>query len=272
MARSVTTLVPVFGSARMNALKVGDLIRDRKWVGVCFAGGMSEMLGITAQTLCVNDRHRHIINLARHVADPETCKQLMQRLDFTPFHPDVLLQAQRHCEAAIETAATAEDAYQYFLACWLGRSGKSATDSEFSGGISTRFTVSGGASGVRFRSAVQGLVEFQRVLQGAEFSVLDVFEFLDKIPDEKTHAIYSDAPSWPGAQDLYRYKFTKQQHQQLATKLCSFQQTRVVVRYNDCPEIRALYPEELWEYGEYGGRDQANQVKGELLLVNKCSL
>jgi len=271
MSREITTLVPWFGSARMLAEKVGQALKGRKWVGVCFAGGMCETRHIEAQTLLINDLHRHVINLARHVANPTELHDLICRLERTPFHPDVLLEAQRHCQETVETASVREDAYQYFLASWLGRSARAGTDSEFTGGLSTRWTVSGGASGIRFRAAVRGLRSFGLTLRKAEFSTLDVFEFLDNIKDEETHAIYSDAP-FPGAGDAYRNKFTPQMHQQLAAKLGSFKKTRVVVRYSDHELIRPLYPDKLWACEEHDTRNQANQLRGEVLLVNRCTL
>lgn len=63
---SVTSIASWFGSNRMLAPIVGQELAGVPWVGIPFAGGMSELVHITARTLQVNDLHEHVINLVRH--------------------------------------------------------------------------------------------------------------------------------------------------------------------------------------------------------------
>src|SRR5687767_7607129 len=87
-----TALAPWFGSARMIAPLIAKELRGCKWVGVPFAGGMSELAHIKASTIVVSDLHRHVINLARVVA--ERRELLQSQLVALTFHPDELRDAQ----------------------------------------------------------------------------------------------------------------------------------------------------------------------------------
>jgi hypothetical protein len=64
MKPAVTSIAPWFGSNRTLAENVGKLLRGCSWVGVPFAGGMSELLHITAPSVLVSDLHTHVLNLA----------------------------------------------------------------------------------------------------------------------------------------------------------------------------------------------------------------
>ena len=68
MSRTTNTLGPWFGSNRTNASLVGRALDGCEHVTILFAGGMSEVKEITARTLVVNDKHRHMMNLASVVA------------------------------------------------------------------------------------------------------------------------------------------------------------------------------------------------------------
>ena len=95
---TITTLAPWFGSNRMLASEVGKSLQGCRWVGVVFAGGMSELLHIDAPTMVVNDLHRHVINLARVVGDEVLGPKLYRRLRRLTFHPDELRTAQFLCD------------------------------------------------------------------------------------------------------------------------------------------------------------------------------
>jgi site-specific DNA-adenine methylase len=269
----IGALSPYFGGNRMGAAKVGQLLAGCKWVGIPFAGGMSEVAEITARTVAVNDLHRHVINLARCVARPELIAPLVDRLEGTAFHPDALADSQRRCMAADLTSADGPDldaAYHYFVCAWMARNGTAGTAGEFKAGFSMRWEAGGGDSAVRFRNAGQSLDAWHRIMRRCTFTTLDCFDFLDNCKDEEDTGIYADAP-WPDDGYKYRHPFTEQQQQRLAEVLTDFRRARVVVRFGDHPLIRRLYPDAIWDWNAIDGRTSANKAKAEVLLVRRRS-
>lgn len=268
-----TALVPWFGTNRMTAANVGDKLFGLDWVGIAFAGGMSELAHVTCRSIVVNDLHKHVVNLAVRIARHGK-ERLVQMLDELPFHPDVLAGAQDMCKAiergAIDPCTEDEKlhwAASYFITSWMGRSAKAGTDDEFKGGLSTRWTSSGGDSNTRYRSAIKSLESWQRIMQRCNFSTLDFRKFLAKCKDQFKHGIYCDPP-FPDAGDEYKHSFTEQDHVDLAMTLVKFRKARVVVRYYDHPLIRRLYPADLWKWHEFPGRKQSNAEAPEVLITN----
>jgi site-specific DNA-adenine methylase len=254
----------------MLASEVGRELQGCEWVGVVFAGGMSEVPYIKARTLLVNDVHRHIINLACIVGTEH--ERLTAALERLPFHPDILEHAQNFCiglERPVPSDATDlfEWAVNYFITCWMGRSALAGTKGEFKGNLPVRWEPGGGDSNVRFRSAVASLDEWNVSLRRCNFTTLDFREFLKKCKDEPRHGIYSDSP-FPGAGDDYRHSFVERDHRDLAEALSKFGRARVVCRFYDHPLIRELYPESAWTWRHLAGRTQANKKAPEVLLTN----
>lgn len=82
--------------------------------------------------------------------------------------------------------------------------------------------------------------------------------------------IYSDPP-WPDAGEEYLWRFTEQDHRDLAAILNRFERIRIVVRYGDHPLIRELYtPEDGWSWIECETRNQGNNAVKEALIVKRC--
>ena len=274
---TATAVAPWYGSNRILAAAVGEELAGARWVGIPFAGGMSELVHITAPTILVNDLHRHVINLARVMADGNYGPTLIRRLRRLPFHPDTLRMAQLWCRRDRDVSRlmygpvgdehlTAAEAY--FTASWMGRSGKAGIDDEFNGRLSTRWNANGGDSNTRYRSAVSSIQAWRRILQRCSFSVLDAFEFLDRCEDSAGHAIYCDPP-FPGPGDRYLHCFSEENHRQLAVWLAKLRNTRVVCRFYDHPLIREIYPEgEQWTWRRLVGRKQSNAEASELLILN----
>lgn len=268
----ITALAPWFGAARMIAERVATHLDGCDWVGVPFAGGMTELLYIKARTLMVSDLHRDIINLATVVQNEKDRRALLKLLDWTLFHPDNLALAQQWCDTVDEKLIGICDrvcmARNFFIAAWMGRSGKAGTDGEFSGGPAYRWDSGGGDSCVRFRSAIRALGEWGRVFKRATFHTFDVFEFLAKVKDAPGTGVYCDPP-FPEVGDSYRHKFTEADHRRLAEKLTALQHARIVCRFYDHPMVRELYPESAgWVWHHLNGRDQHNNgTKPEVILV-----
>lgn len=267
----VKALVPYFGAARMVAKHVGASLDGCNWAGIPFAGSMSEVLYIKARTIVCNDLHRHIINLARCVADQATFTKLWRRLRGKLFHADELTEAQQHAnfEPAFkwDGKADIDAAEAYFVACWMGRSGKSGTNSEFQGKLPVRWNAGGGDSAIRYRSAVKSLRLWRDQLQRCNFIRGDAFEFIAQCKDEPGHGIYCDPP-FPGPGDAYRHTLDELSHTRLARTMERFQRTRCVMRFYDAPLIRLLYPERLWTWTNIaGGRKSTNAEAPEVLLT-----
>lgn len=271
-APAITGLASWFGSNRTLAPQVGELLRGCRWVGVPFAGSMTELIYIDAPTLVVSDLHRHVINLARVAGTPELNAELRRLLRNTPFHPDMLADSQSVCRQPLQKdAVSVAAAFHYFVCSWMGRSGNCGTDKEFTGMLPVRWTATGGDSCTRFRSAVDSLKAWHGVLRRANFVVQDVFEFLKNVKDRPGHGLYIDPP-FPDAGDAYSHKFTEKQHHELSTILTCYEHVRVVCRFYDHPLIRREYPEHYWTWHHHTGRKQGGSVNGpEVLLVRNGS-
>ena len=264
-----TTLAPWFGSNRTLAHTVGEALSGCRWVGVPFAGGMSELAHISAPTIVVNDLHRHVINLAACLQHYKFGPSLYRSLRRQSFDPDTHGRSQHWCKMHGDRPGDIPDidsAFHYFVAVWMGRSAKAGIDDEFNGRLPVRWNANGGDSNTRYRSAVHSLVEWRRILQRCNFTVLDCFDFLDRCQDAERHGIYCDPPFY-GPGDRYKHTFTEGQYRQLAGRLAQFQKTRVACRFYDIPLVRELYTEPQWMWREQQGRKQSNAKAAEVLLT-----
>jgi DNA adenine methylase len=274
-AAPITALAGWFGGNRGNAAAVAAELGELRWCGVPFCGGCPELPHIRAAAGIANDLHRHIINLARVVRDPVLATALDEILCRSLFHPDELAEAQDTCRqyegAAMSCTPNVAWAAAYFVACWMGRGGHAGKRTEFTQGLSMRWTSSGGDSAVRYRSAVDSLGYWFDALRRWSFSCIDAFEFIENVTDEHGHGLYVDPP-WPDAGREYRHAFTRGQHEQLAQRLGELRQTRVVVRYGEHPLIRELYQPPRWTWVENSTRNQRNGEVREALIVNGPSL
>lgn len=259
----------------MLAHEVGKELAGCKWVGVPFAGGMTELLYIKATTIVVADLHWNIINLAETIAHRTLGPKLIRELRRQPFHEITHNHAQSQCKTRRDEAGMTggdfipcyEAALDYFVAVWMGRSAKAGINDEFNGRLPVRWNANGGDSCKRYRSAVESLKAWRQIFERCTFLVRDVFDFLADVQDVERHGLYLDPP-FPGPGDRYKHQFTEDQHRRLAARLATFQKCNVVCRFYDHPLIRELYPEGEWTWHRLKGRDQANNgEKPEVLIV-----
>lgn len=266
----VTALAPWFGSDRTNAKVIGQEIGKQAMVSVPCCGGCSVVVHIDARQILLNDKHRHIITLAKTVADDEAFAKMLGNVENMLVHPDYLAKA-RHTLANIEKGESLPVvdyawAAAYFTNVWLSRSGTAGSNREVGGSIASRRTTGGGSSVRRWRSAVEGLPFWHEVLRDrCEFTCQEWFEFMRKVRDHEGHAIYVDPP-WVDAGEAYIHRFTEQDQRDLATRLHEFKNCRVVVRHSDHPLYRELYPD--WTWVNIGGRNQGNKKISEMLIIN----
>jgi DNA adenine methylase len=282
MGRKVTALLPYFGSNRLLAHWVGELLTDCTHVSVPFAGGMTELRHIAARTIIVGDLHRHVINLANVLKEPVMGPILIRELRRTPFHEDTLKQAQivcrarERCESPDAFGYCYEDALNYFVCAWMGRNGTAGTSGEFRNGLSVRWDAGGGDSATRFRSAVEALRDWRKIMPRCTFLVRDCFALLDDVKDQTGCGVYCDPP-FPSAGAGYKHNpgaagsaEERAFHERLAAKLTAFKATRVVVRFYRHDLVTELYPRDKWDWIELeGGKKQTNAPAPEILLVSR---
>lgn len=266
-------LVPWFGAARKTAAIFGEATRGCDWVGIPFCGSLSEVPAIVAagalEVVC-NDAHRHLINLARVMADSVSGPALFRRLRRQPFSPEVLQEAQQHCaDREPFEGLDEESAFRFFVSSWAGRSGKAGTNGEHRGGLAMRWKGGGGASAWRFSGAAWSIRDWRAVLRRCTFLSVDAFEFLAKVPDVPRNCVYCDPP-WPDAGEPYKVGFGEQEHVALAQVLGEYEQARIVVRTGGDALTRKLYPSaEGWRWQSIEGRNQANIKSAEWLVTRR---
>lgn len=275
----IGALAPWFGNNRERAARVGQLLGRLAWCGVPFMGGAPELPHIDCRGGLANDLHRHVVNLARAVK--HRGDELAQALDGLLFHPDTIADAQARCRARESAPSFAlfgappapmtehgdvQWAADYFVACWMGRGGHAGKATEFTQGLSFRFTSSGGSSSKRFTSAVESIAAWAAALRRWEFSCLDAREFLDRVRDEPGHGVYADPP-WPELGGEYAHTVPDSFHAELVRRFERWQHVRVVVRYGVHPLIERLYPRDRWDWRECVTVNQKGNEVREVLLV-----
>lgn len=262
-----------FGSNRTLAARVGAELGELAWCGVPFCGGCSELPVIRCRAGLASDLHGHVINLCRVIRDEEKHARLVAKLESLIFHPDELEHAQRRCRMWQDAPSIATEspniqwAADYFTCCWMARGGQAGKRTEFTGGVSIRYSATGGDSAKRWQSAIESLPAWHRELRRWSFARLDAFEMLCRVSDEPRYGLYCDPP-WVGAGDAYAHSFDELDHRRLAHRLGQFNTTRVVVRYGDHPLIRELYPSSRWRIVEQESTDQRGGEVREVLIVN----
>lgn len=264
-------LLQWFGANTEHAAEPGRLLEGCRFVGIPFAGGMSEVPFFTAKQILVNDLHRHVINLCAVVADDTMRAELIQRCDAMPYHPSALKQSQEfasRCSPTSHMVPSMSAAVAYFVCVWMGRGGKAGTSGEFTGALPIRWNANGGGSNRRYRTAIEALDEWGKAFRRCEFTCMDAFDFLGKWKDIAGHGLFVDAP-WPGVGDEYTHKLVDVDQQHLADVLHGFSHTHIVVRYGDHPMIRDLYPDDRWKWLPMESRTQSNKRKPEFLICNQ---
>lgn len=272
---TIGSLAGWYGGARTIAPHVGAALKGCSWIGVPFAGGMSELAHIDASSILVSDKHRHIINLARVVADKDLRQKLIEELRAMPVHPDVLKGFQKEAPKFLTILgkdADYEAAVAYFVCCWMAQGARAGTEKEFAAAYSFRYSASGGDSAKRFRSATESLNDWDEIMPRCTFVCMDAFELLQqgkkKGRDRQENGWYVDPP-WPEDGADYLHKFSDNDQKILRDELLGFEHARIVIRFGDHPLIRELYTEDKWDWQLIDGRTQANDTKHEVLITRR---
>jgi len=268
VGKAVTALVPWFGSNRTNAHLLTSLVGKCKMLCIPFVGGFCEVLHIPCNSLLVCDRHRRLILLAKVVADPDKCDELIKELDSRLFAQDTLKSAQDRLSVEFGLYEDVKVAADYFYCCWATRNGLAGTGGELKAGLSYRLDGEGGDSCKRYRSAVEALSQWHAKLKTATILNSDGIAVIEKLSDRESTAVYADPP-WPEDGDPYTHPFSPEEHIRLRDALLRFDKTCIVVRYGKHPLIEDLYPQSLWQWHSVQGRTSANRKIGskeEVLL------
>lgn len=281
---AISALAPWYGGNRTEAERPGHQLGPLAWCGVVFAGGMPELPHINTRAGVANDKHCHVINLARVVKHDESARRMVELVNDLLFHPENFRDAQARCSARAETRdrpqeglfsidqppATLGDpewAADYFVCCWMGRGGTAGQEWHFDQSIAMRWTASGGGSAKRWRSAVESIRAWTAAFLRWEFTCLDWQDFLDRVADEPGHGLYADPP-WVEEGENYQHRFTRMDHVFLASRLTALKHARIVVRYGDHPLIRELYGDPKWHWIEHETRNQEGGTVREVMIVN----
>lgn len=257
--------LPWFGSDASVAPAIAEYFNNRKHVTIPFAGGMSILPHLTATHIVANDLHDDAIrfyDVLRGNYGQHERTELIRLCETTLSHPAHL----RNAEKRKQYEPMSGIAWAFWARCWIGRKGKGGTKNQ--GGLpSVRRTPSGGSNASRLRSAAADLETWAEEFKRCEFTCEDFRECLSKVADDERCAVYLDPP-WFGAGDGYRHTFARKDHVEMRDAVLRFQETKVLIRYGDCDEVRSLYGERFWNIHEATSRTQANKPLGELWITN----
>lgn len=252
-------------------------LNDCKHVTITFCGGLSILQYLTARTIVCNDKNAGAINYYRHAKGVfgEECRQnLRERCANTLSHPQELEDAAERVNHPAYSGSWIA-AWAFWVQCWLCRKGTGGTKSQGAGMPSVRRTAEGGNNASRLQAVIHDLDTWAEHFKRCEFECLDYEEQLAKVADKQGCALYIDSP-WVGAGSMYKHSFSNskkdkagQQHKHLRDCLSRFKKTKVLVRYDDDPLVRLLYPEEHWTIEQAECRDRCNVQKPELWITNK---
>ena len=263
------SVLPYFGSDASVARSLASMLDGCNHVTIPFCGGMSILPWLEARTVVANDLNQAAINfyrIASGIEGPRLQELLFDRCRETLSHPKEMQDAE-FVMAHDPYVTSWIRAWAYWALCWIGRKGAGGTDN-LGGEPSIRWTADGGNNASRIRAAAEDLTEWAEHFRRCEWLCKDFREVLSKVKDQDGCGIYCDRPFWKAGK-AYVHSFTEQDHIDLRDALSRFQNATIVVRYDDCEQIRDLY--KGWHIIDASVRDQCNAMKGEVWITNKES-
>jgi len=266
--------LPVFGSDAGVAEYLASILDHCRHVTILFAGSMSILPYISASHVVAADLNLYAINYykcLKGVKGEKIQKDLIDLCNLTLAHPHEIETARSLL--ANPDAGPLLHAWAYWAQCWLCRKGTGGTKSEDTAKMSLRRTAVGGSNASRLRSAISDLNEWANEFKRCEFECADFMATLAKVADKPKIGIYSDYV-WLGAGDKYKHNAKNRDaernvdsHEELRDGLAKFEQTSILVRYDDHPRVRELYSGDNWLITEGTSRTQANKLIGELWIT-----
>lgn len=297
-AGKITALVPYFGGKRGMA---EDIVREVCWdptrgrsgtpsyFAEPFCGSMAVSLSMPdVPTHLVNDLHEDLINFARVMASFDA-DELFRRCERTLCSEELYEEAAAKLEfLALQREVNlmipdkVEWAWAFFVTSWLGPNGMAGT--EHAPRFCVRWGPGGGDPAKRLASAIESLPWMMSRLRRFTITERDAFDVLESLHDVPGMAIYCDPPYTLETRKAgaYRHDFEDHagatllgghdDHDRLAASLARFRHARVVVSYEDCPRVRALYQGwtviEKTQHKNTGNASGGSATAPEILLVN----
>jgi DNA adenine methylase len=254
----IRAIAPWFGGKRSMSSVITKQLGEHTSYWEPFCGSCAVLFAKEpCQQETVLDLHSGLTNLARVLADPVMAPDLYGRAARTLYANALYYDSLAWLDAnpfPPEGAADPEAAYHFLVVSWQGRNGTSGSvRNNFA--PSVRFTPGGGASPIRWKSAVESIPGWHERLRNVAIMNRDAFEIIPRIADEPGVAIYVDPPYLKstrglGGGSMYVHDFDEvgaplfgvpDDHANLADMLRRFENARVVVSYYDHPQVRSLY-------------------------------
>lgn len=255
-----------FGSDSERTGAIAHRFDRCKHVTIPFVGGASIIPCLKAKAIVANDLNTLAINYYRVASGcygQGPRDRLFERCATTLSHPDEMALAEQYL-ATPDNAPPSRQAWAYWCLCWVGRKGKGGTNT-FGVQPSARFTADGGNNATRLQTVIHDLTAWAVEFQRCEWLCLDFRKLLPKVADTAMCGVYADPP-WVGAGAGYFHPFAEQDHVDLRDALTRFENTTVLVRYDDHPLIHDLY--KGWHFTTTQARNQANGQTGEVWITN----
>lgn len=274
----ISAIAPWFGGKRTLAPRIVAALGPHRAYWEPFCGSCAVLLAKESCSMeTVNDLHGELVNLARVLANRETAISLYDDTQRILVDEQLMEDAADRVKTRDRYTLDSPDlqrAIDYFVCSWMGKSGVAGSKS-YRMGACARYTKNGGHGARRFISAVESIPAWHDRLRAVTILHRDGIELCEKIEDAPGVVIYADPPYLvKGAE--YLHDFDSDDHAELASILCGFKRTRVVVSYYEHPRLAELYPgwtkidctmtKSLVSQGKRGG---GNDTKApEVLLVN----
>lgn len=261
-----------FGSDSAVAESIAFKLQDCKHVTIPFVGGASILPYLTARAIVGNDLNGLAICFYKTLSGaygriPKAA--LIERCKSTLSHPGELADAQFYLSQD-ESFDPCLRAWAYWAICWVGRKGKGGTK-QTGGKPSVRWTPEGGTNATRIAAAAQDLEDWAKHFRRCEWTQECFRDVIPKVADQQKCGLYVDAP-WVKSGRNYLHSFSDQDHQDLASLLDHFENTVVVIRYDDHELVQQLYPEDCWYWERVESRSQANTSVAEVCISRRAKL
>ena len=265
----ITALAGWAGGKRTNAAKINAELGNPTRLFVPFAGGFPTLM--TCPTEFYNDANWKPIAVLRALQEDAV------RVGFLLAGREFLKQEFEAARDSLSLIDTHPYVSQALLAAdlltvwWMGPGGIVGTTTK--PWFAQRHTNTGGCPRKRWESFRASLPAIAERYEGVGLDCLDFRKFLGRIGDREGDAVYSDSPYFR-KKFKYEVDFEPQDHIDLAAILNGFKKARVVVSYDDAPELVDLYPESKWRrvriemakaMSHASGKSKRNT---EILLVN----
>tara|TARA_Y100001933_G_scaffold262971_1_gene322717 strand:+ start:64950 stop:65825 length:876 start_codon:yes stop_codon:yes gene_type:complete len=250
----ITAISPWYGSKRILAPRIVELLGDHKMYYEPFCGSMAVLLAKPAaqyETAC--DLHQDLTNMAKVLADHDQAVELYDRLTRTLFSQALFEQSRDYLMDRPDDPDPLDWAYHFFIHSWAGRNGVSGSK-RMSFSLAMRWTPTGGSATTRFRSAIESIPWWHDRLRSVVILNWSAWDMIPKIPDRGDVAVYCDPPylietrTGGDADGGYRHDFSGIEHRRLAKLLNAYQHTRIVISYYAHPCLSELYPPEQWDH------------------------